>query len=147
MQINITQDKVTYLFENIRLQYNKETGATYTYYPDDKWSGCDPIPEDDFHANILGITNKEHRLEHELIHHVLGFELGHYGSPIIDRDAHSQPQPQREAELEEWKVTAFQYFIHEKKYDKGAMMDLLKDGVDIVKTRRLLVWLLQASRI
>jgi hypothetical protein len=95
------------------LTYDPETGRTVTTYDDLRWSGCDPVPEDALHAGRLGITPGEHRLAHELAHHIVGFAGGYVGSRVIRWDAHEIPQDWHaggyESEIEEWHTTAVVY--------------------------------------
>lgn len=114
---------------NCYLHYDTVTGDTKTVWPkDSRWSGCLPIPEDEYHAKRLGITDKLHRFEHEYVHHLIGI---HYykqpWSPIIYRDAYHIPQPEHESMIEEWLVTAMQYFFHDHDAtDFGAILDISK---------------------
>jgi len=94
------------------LSFDPTTGEAITRYAGGRWSGCAPVPDDAFHAERLGITRSEHRLEHELAHHLFGYAKGFVGSPIIWRDAHGVAQKQPDSDLEEWMVTALQYLSH-----------------------------------
>ena len=83
--------------EPVRLVFNPEDGSAITYYGDGRWSGCAPVPDDEYHAAVLVVTPAEHRLMHELAHHLVGFAFygSIYGSPIIYRDAQHVEQPAR----------------------------------------------------
>jgi hypothetical protein len=137
--------EIKYTWPSFNLVYNRETGRTTTFYPNGRWSGCDPVPEDKFHGEKLGITNKLHRLQHELAHHLVG--IHYYGadsSPIIHRDANGIPQTQPHSELEEWMVTALQYYSRNRWSDFGAMMDLSKK-TDVDKLAKQLAYLMDAA--
>jgi hypothetical protein len=126
--------------DTFELLFHDQTGCTMTRYPDGSWSGCAPVDDDWHHAKRLGITARQHRLEHELAHHIIALALGKRdGSPIIWRDAHARPQPARESELEEWTVTAFTYYAHgridDEHCDLGALADMRKAGADVEKAR------------
>lgn len=134
---------INYIWPTFRLEYNPVTGRTTTYYKN-AWSGCDPNPDDEFHAKRLGITNKLHRLSHELAHHLIGiYYYKSDSSPVVFRDAHHLPQPPEESCLEEWRVTTLQYFAHEKDCDYGALIDFKKSGLDPNNLKNELRWMLQ----
>jgi hypothetical protein len=136
---------ITYDFGKYLLEFNRETGKTVTRYSHGPWSGCLPVPDDAFHAEKLGITAKQHRLEHELCHHLVGQSFYKtIGSPVIWNDAHHYEQKHPDAMLEEWMVTAFQYSIHEKPADAGAFVDMEKAGIDVCKLQKIATWLLEA---
>lgn len=125
---------VAYPAERYVLTYDTGTGEAITHYHEsDRWSGCKPVPEDSYHGCKLGISPGEHRLSHELAHHLLGhaYYRSDNGSPVIFRDAHALPQTQPDSELEEWMVTALTYYVYGKSYDRGALMDLEYGGVDV----------------
>lgn len=135
-----------YHWDFFYLKYDPETGSAYTFYPDESSSGCEPGPDDAFHAGRLGITTGEHRLLHELAHHLIGTRYYHLstGSPVIWRDAHGIPQEPRESELEEWMATALSYIACGRSCeDYGALLDLSRecDPMEMAKTLR---WLLDA---
>lgn len=125
---------ITYDADRYALTYDTETGEAITrYHASDRWSGCAPVPGDAYHADKLGITPSEHRLAHELIHHLVGhaYYSSDNGSPIIYRDAHAIAQTQPESELEEWMVTALTYHVYGLPYDRGALLDLEHGGVHV----------------
>lgn len=125
--------KVWFQWPDFMLEWKPANGAVLTRYISGEWSGSLPVPDDAYHAERLGITPELHRLEHELAHHLVGLNFYKFifGSPIIYRDAHKQPQPEREAELEEWMTTALQYHSHGRKADFGALVDLQGAGADV----------------
>lgn len=143
---------VRYEWPGFALRHNTVDGLTVTTYDDTpRSSGCTPIADDLFHAMRLSMTDKEHRLHHELAHHIVARATGEtLGSPIIFRDARGITQPQREAQLEEWKATALQYHSRQRldlhHYDTGALMDLQDAGADVNAVSALLEWLFQAAR-
>ena len=135
------------------LTFNDRTGETITYYPaalaleGPRWSGSTPVPDDATHAAALGITPEQHRLAHELGHHLVGLEFyrDEYGSPIVYRDAHGLSQPPRESELEEWMVTALTYHAFGKNADYGALIDLQGGGVNVTELCAQFRWLMGAA--
>lgn len=93
----------------LRLEYEPATGTAITRYPRGRWSGCGPVPEDAMHAERLGISPGEHRLAHELAHHLVGFAAGNpLGSHVVLCDAFHIPQDE-DGRIEEWHVTAVTY--------------------------------------
>ena len=157
----------TYRWPTFYLNHEPETGQTFTFYRDDIWSGCGVVPEDHEHAAALGITPAQHRLVHELGHHLVGL---HYyadpnGSPIVYRDAHNIPQEAggmvkpdwSEADREEWMTTALTYMaytgpksgmrVHYKpaEYDVWAIKELESCGADPWGLARRLRWLMDAA--
>lgn len=137
----------TYQWPKFKLEYEPGTGRATTFYPNERWSGCNPVPDDKYHGDILGITPGMHRLGHEICHHLIGlyFYKDLNGSPIVYRDAHHIPQTE-DANLEEWYVNALHYFIYDKKVDLGALMDLEKAGINIRELRDYGKWLLGATK-
>lgn len=103
----------TIFFDGYTLEWHPISGTATTRYDDGGWSGC-PVVEDDFlHAHALGITPQRHRLEHELLHHLVGIHVfGLPSSGVIYRDAHGEPQEEQQAKREEWLVTALTYALH-----------------------------------
>jgi hypothetical protein len=142
---------VKYIWPEFTMTYNTATGNTTTMYNDGCCSGCDPVPDDQFHALQLGITDKLHRLNHELIHHLLALYHRHKpegnGSEIVYHDAHQLTLDARASMIEEWKVTAFQYFMFDKNcQDYGALLDLSRE-VDLMKLKQHALWLFNAARL
>lgn len=131
--------KVVYHFPGFVLKYCPTSGEVITYYPDGAWSGCKPVPDDTFHGNKLGIIPGQHRLLHELTHHVVGLvmpEEGITGCPIVWRDAHHEAQEHPSASTREWRITALSYHVMEKVYNPdqfGALMDFAKADLDPYK--------------
>lgn len=79
---------IRYLFQGFTLDFNVETGGTLTIYQDGSYSGCEPVPEDSFHGDRLGIPPEYHRLAHELAHHLIGiYVLEEDSSPVVAIDA------------------------------------------------------------
>lgn len=143
------------------LVWRRSDDFVCSYYTSAKWSGCTPVPDDQFHASKLGITPAEHRFQHELLHHLVGiFVYDHFaGSPIIYRDAHHIAQPKGELvgkckgtgkvvvapelieayewgpwQEEEWLVTALTYRLHgNNENDYGASLWLSEKGIDQTK--------------
>jgi hypothetical protein len=110
---------VKYIWPEFTMTYNTATGNTTTMYNDGCCSGCDPVPDDQFHALQLGITDKLHRLNHELIHHLLALYHRHKpegnGSEIVY-------------------------------HDYGALLDLSRE-VDLMKLKQHALWLFNAARL
>lgn len=100
-------------FDTFYLTYTKESGYVKTNYLDGTMSGCYPNADDCYHASLLGITPGQHRLLHELAHHVIGLVYGHKTCPIVWADAHHMDMPEDAQELE-WIITAISYFCLEK---------------------------------
>lgn len=130
--------EIEFTWPAFRLVFVPASGYTVTTFPDGTTSGCLPVPDDDYHANRLGITNKIHRFEHELIHHLVALWFGHDYSPVIWRDAHSEPHPEEEAKNEERLITSFQYHLHLQLdiYNDWAPLDALMAKVDLAKARK-----------
>jgi hypothetical protein len=89
------------------------------------------VDGDEYHAPRLGISPQDHRLLHELAHHMIGAHCfqKRSGSPVIWRDAHGIPQPpgvSGPAEIEEWYVTALSYYLCGREPDWGAILDMSK---------------------
>ncbi len=109
-----------------------------------------PVPEDAFHAKQLGITEKQHRLEHELLHHLVG--LFYYkdknGSPVVYRDVHHIPLPAFYSMIEEWLVTGLTYSLHEKEWEHKtkAMMHLQERKINLIELKHIARWLLDAPQ-
>ena len=138
---------ITYQFPVFTLTHNPDTGETYTRYEGGYWSGCGLVEGDHVHAPKLGITPQTHRLQHELAHHLVGiWYYGQASSPVIYRDAHLMPQPERDSMLEEWYTTSFQYFLCDKNYEWGALLDLSKK-IDLYHLKTYARWLMQAAEM
>lgn len=134
---------ISFYWPLFTMRFNTDTGECLTHYSNDRWSGCEPVPEDLFHGNRLGITPELHRLEHEIAHHLIGLSVYKHahGSPVIYRDACHESQDKggfvkpgwSEADREEWLTSALQYHAHGKSTDYGALLDLQAAGVDVAK--------------
>lgn len=141
--------------------WEPETGVFTTRYVGGHVSACPVVPDDQYHADRLGITAAEHRLLHELGHHLMG--LWYYrrpdGSPVIWRDAHGWPQLEdgeegdaegsfvADSKLEEWRVTALGYLAMDRDADWGAMIDLQKRGISPTEAAAALRWLWESGRV
>lgn len=137
-----------------RLEHDAAIGSAITRYEGRRWTGSAPVPEDTWHGARLGLTPGQHRLAHELAHHLIG--LYYYrdpdGSPVLWRDAYHVPQEAggwvkadwSEADREEWLVTAITYRARGKEHDGGAILALEERGVDTAALCALLAWLLEA---
>lgn len=132
-------------FPGYRLEFDPATGRATTWFGD-HWSGCEPVPEDAFHAARLGITPMQHRFLHEVMHHLVGMAFGYGCSPVIWRDAMHMGQehafapcgpdpatahlvtvaPFLTAAIEEWIVTNLTYRLCGVDHDEGAVMDVAK---------------------
>lgn len=130
-------------FPGYHVDFEFATGRTVTYFGD-RWSGCEPVPEDGFHGARLGLTDKQHRFLHEIMHHLVGIAFGYGCSPVIWRDAFGFPQhrpvsphgpnpmqsphvaeaPFLTADIEEWIVTNLSYRLCGCDHDIGAVMDV-----------------------
>lgn len=138
---------------DFRLTYSAAGGHAVTHYALGRWSGCGVNDDDRYHAARLGINPEEHRLQHELAHHIVGGLFGPApvgGCPIIYRDAHGLPQPQPESDLLEWRITALQYHARGRSYDAGrigALLDIERAGADPYRLGTLLETLLAVARL
>lgn len=118
---------------------------TFTTFDNGHWTGGGVVPEDFFHAEKLGITPEEHRLQHELAHHVIG--LMFYGKPyseVLWSAAHETRLPDY-ANEEEWLVTALQYRMFDKtgpeERNDLAAIQFINSRVDINEiTDTLRIW-------
>lgn len=105
--------KITFAFPKFNLVWDKETGQTTTYWKDGTESPTWCHWEDEYHGNLLGITAQEHRLQHELAHHLVGMhapdgkDIG--GCLIVWREAHGEEHPEEWSKEREWLITALQY--------------------------------------
>lgn len=143
------------LSDSVALTFNVEERWVKTFYDKGRWSGGGVVPEDIYHGDRLGMLPIEHRYHHELAHHVVAFysrDVRHFvGSPIVYRDAHHFPQPKRESELEEWKVTSFQYFcrgmVNDSHFDPGAIQDLRNEGFQLDTAVRVMNWFFGLCRL
>jgi hypothetical protein len=130
---------IVYKWPKFTLKCCYNSGDVTTTYDDGHWSGCKPVKDDEFHAKRLGISDKEHRLVHELSHHLIGFAYykQETGSPVIYRSAHNIEQSEPDSELEEWMVTALTYHIYQKNYDYGAISYLYNvfEDVELIANR------------
>ena len=144
-----------YRWPGFDMVHYADTGLTVTWYPGAMASGCEPVPDDKIHATALGITPGQHRLVHELGHHLIGL---HYyqdpnGSPIVYRDAHGIPQEAggmvkpdwSEADKEEWLVNGLVYLAYEKPHDVWAVKELEAKAGSAWALARRLRWLMDAA--
>ena len=125
---------------HFRLRHDPATGYTVTLYPDGASSGCGVQPGDEHHAPLLGITPGEHRVVHELLHHLVALHVlgDQRGSGVVRRDAHGTladaPEVKpgwNENEREEWYVTALTYLLCGRPVpDPGALTDIRASGAD-----------------
>ena len=145
-----------YRWPTFTLNHEPETGQTVTFYRDDIWSGCGVVEDDHEHAAALLITPQQHRLAHELGHHLIGLHYYRdpYGSPVVWRDAHGIPQTEgglvkpdwSEADREEWMTTALTYWaFHAADYDEWAIEELGSRVEDPLLLVRSLRWLMDAA--
>jgi hypothetical protein len=136
--------------DQTELTYNGET--VVTRYPDETFTGGPVVPEDSEHAALLGITPIEHRLVHEVGHHLLSRSLsgGEYGCPILWAAAHNVEMPGNADRLEFY-ITALSYFAVRGKMrqsvDAKALVQLLEVDVDLMQMARELRWCLEAARL
>jgi hypothetical protein len=142
---------VRYWFGPTRMDYDGTT--VVTRFADGMKTGGGCVPEDSFHAPRLGMTPEEHRLHHELAHHLVGIAVfGAEHSPVLWRAAHSTPQPEGDAGLEEWIVTAVQYAsmgrpIHDTRHHPAtALAEMEIRGADPFRVARHLRALFEAGR-
>jgi hypothetical protein len=101
--------------DSFKLYYDEISGYVNTVYPDGTNSGCYPNEDDAYHGRLLGISAGQHRLLHELAHHVIGLVYSHKTCPIVWADAHGLEMPENAQELE-WIITAISYFCLEKTF-------------------------------
>jgi len=129
-------------------------GTVLTHYPDHTRTGGEVVEEDALHAEALGLSPLEHRLLHELAHHVVALERGvtdgEHGCWILWRSAHGLPQ-REEAGTDEWYVTAVSYAAYAAQLPSaghyGALMDLQALGIHVPTLCRRLRWLMDAARL
>jgi len=116
-------------FQYFTLEYNPETGAVTTTYPDGTHCPVQVNQDHAYHANLTGISPANYNLLHELCHHIIAFTHGHKTCPIVWASAHGLPMPDN-AQLLEWQITAFSYFALEAEMrdssEWGAIMDIAK---------------------
>lgn len=160
--------KIRYLFDGFRLDFNADTGDTITTYQDGTFSGCLPVPEDEFHGERLGIHPNYHRLVHELAHHLVGIHvLGEESSPTVRTDAmvveatgkglaeviNTMPEKDQERfSYEETLVTALTYYSFDcydilreqtPPYDDHPLI-AIATKIDLDRLSFMLEWLLEA---
>ena len=144
---------IRYIWPDFRLVHDTETGHTMTHYAGGHWSGGDVVPDDAFHADLLGITPERHRLAHEVGHHLTAIAMQYEGCSmgcrIVYRDAHHIPQVHPEAGIDEWRINALVYYTYERQMreagDFGALMDLQNAGNDLPGLAGYFRWLLSAA--
>ena len=139
----------TYVFPTFQLVANAKDQSVFTFFRDGTSSGGTIVAGDVEHAAHLGITPFEHRLAHELGHHLVQRARGHTlddACRIIHRSAHEQDQVHPEADLDEWVITAATYAAYHKasrsQSDWGALMDLHRDAEDVDHVLAQFRWLL-----
>ena len=122
-------------YNDFIFDYDTDTGSAYSIYAYGM-TGCLPVPDDQFHADLLGITNKQHRLVHEICHHVIGWVFyKSTSSPVLQRDVNGHKQNEASQE-EEWLVTALTYELFNKywAHRQSGIKKLKSAGVDIAAT-------------
>jgi len=131
----------TYAFPDFTIEYNPETGAVTTKYPDGTYCPVQVNPDHEYHGNLLYISGGEYNLLHELAHHVVGKAMGNKTCPIVWASAHQLPMPHN-AQLLEWYITALSYFtLNTSMRDPkewGAIQDLAKVS-DVYRLRKKLL--------
>ena len=132
-----------------RLVYNSDT--VFTWFGQHYKTGGPEADGDAFHARNLGITPMEHRLLHELAHHLVARALGYPTCPILHAAAFGNPMPPG-ADLLEWYYTAVSYFTfrrppHGTPDDYGALADLTRKKVDLGKLSRRLELCLRLAAV
>ena len=117
---------LTLHFPYFTLTHDPHSGLTTTTYLDGHCCPCPVVPDDSIHAQELGITPQQHRLEHELWHHLVGiYVLGLITSPVIYKEAYNLPASSTSdsesidgpwgkygSAREEWLVTALSHLAH-----------------------------------
>jgi len=151
--------RTRYVWPAFTLVLDDTLGVVLTRYPDGSWSGGAVVDDDAFHARLLGLTPIEHRLAHELAHHVVALAEqdatfvageepeGGQGCPIIRADAHGWPQAP-DAHVREWRISAFTYYALGRGMrdagEWGALIDLQRAGVDLPALAAWYRWLFDA---
>lgn len=143
---------ITFRFPTFRLNWDPSSGACFTFYRDGTKSGCGVVPEDSYHGERLDLTPEQHRLQHELAHHLVGYALyGFDGSPVVWRDAQGVDQLEggefkpgwTEAAREEWVCNGIQYLSRDRDYEDGkAIAHAEESGVDVQKVAEHLALLM-----
>jgi len=102
------QKEIAFTWPTFSLTYRADTGEVATFY--DQWRVSRTLPDetDDFHGAALGLSAKEHKVVHELAHHLLALHHGLDSSPIIWCAAHCYDMPDG-ADDEERGVRALVY--------------------------------------
>lgn len=138
------------------LFYDLASGEVTTRYKCcDRQCVCPVVPDDEVHAEELGISPRRHRLEHEVFHHLVGTHVyGEPSSPVVWREAHGASHAPDTADLignrdpscwqeEEWLVTALTGWLHGRSHrDHGARQWLEEQGVRVeLVLSRARLWL------
>lgn len=136
------------------LVVDPEEQTVVTTYASRHWSGGGVVPQDAEHATRMGCTPFEHRIRHELAHHLVALAAGwgnaQTGCPIVWADAHQLPQGPH-AELQEWQYTAFTDYalgiMPRHDHEWGALLDLHRLGVPVADLAKRYRFLLEACRL
>jgi hypothetical protein len=142
----------------LRLCWPDQTELTYdgetviTRYPDETFTGGPVVEQDHEHAALLGITPVEHRLVHEVGHHLIARALsnGEFGCPILWAAAHNVEMPANASEIER-SVTAVTYAAFNKPMhhfgDYLALAGLQQAGVNVPDLAAQLRWVLSTAQM
>ena len=114
-----------------------ENGDVETKFDDGTVSRTYVNDYDEMFARDLGITGKQHKHIHELLHTMVGFRFfgQKYGSPILWRSAHGLMQPEDAVDEEKmcWQCTREVFGTHttDKWYEDGPRKQMEKLGVNV----------------
>ena len=129
-------------FGSARIVFDPVQYTVVTHYPGEHWTGGGVVHEDYEHAKLLNMKPIQHRLVHELGHHLVAQALGYYdGCPVLYSAAHNTSLPVNADKLE-WYVTAVTYYVFGRRLrhpnDEGALKELRELSVDLGSIGRAL---------
>lgn len=150
----MTPARSSLIWPGFSLVLDRDAGTVATVYACGRASVTGIGADDVFHAERLGLTPLQHRMAHELAHHLVGLAMGRgtlgTGCEIVWSDAHGRPLPADAGALEHAYTAATYAFIgaphrpaHGHEYAK--LGELHDAGVDLAVLAGRYRWLLQAS--
>lgn len=148
---------VTYRWPRFSLTFEPSSGTVTTYYDQWRYSRVHVDEDDRTLAEQLGISPEEHKLAHELAHHLVALHCGLDTSPIVWRSAHFFEHPEQESHDEEAVVKAFVFYAlsteayekakEEERIDPRRFAALHERGIDIDAMADELRHLVDAARL
>lgn len=146
--------QIIYRWPRFTLSYDLQNDAVTTYYDQWRYSRVLPDADDQELGDELGLPPQEHKLAHELAHHLVAVHCGLDTSPIVWHSAHFYEHPQPESDDEEAVVKALVYYAlsdeayarDEARIDPRRLDGLRAVGVDVDAVAAELRHLVEAAR-